>query len=78
MEKIKKKLKTGTLLERIENRFYRFRDGQSGMELLQLAIVIVISVGLIAVVTILATNVGSQIESAAEDVASFSGWQYGG
>ena len=76
MVKIKKKM--DSLLERLDNRFERFRNGESGMELLQLAIVIVISVGLIAVVTILATNVGSQIESAAEDVASFSGWQYGG
>ena len=76
MVKIKKKMES--LLERLDNHFNRFREGQSGMELLQLAIVIVISVGLIAVVTILATNVGSQIESAAEDVASFSGWQYGG
>jgi len=65
------------VIERIGARFDRFKTDNSGMELLQLAIVIVISVGLIAVVTILATNVGSQIESAAEDVASFSGWQYG-
>jgi len=75
MREMKNKMER--VIERIGARFDRFKTDNSGMELLQLAIVIVISVGLIAVVTILATNVGSQIESAAEDVASFSGWQYG-
>lgn len=75
MKEMKNKMER--VIERIGARFDRFKTDNSGMELLQLAIVIVISVGLIAVVTILATNVGSQIESAAEDVASFSGWQYG-
>ena len=75
MKEMKNKMER--VIELIGARFDRFKTDNSGMELLQLAIVIVISVGLIAVVTILATNVGSQIESAAEDVASFSGWQYG-
>lgn len=66
------------VMDKADKKFDQFRKGIAGMELLQLAIVIVISVGLIAVVTILATNVGSQIENAANDVASFSGWQYGG
>ena len=74
MRKVKGKFKS--LACKAESRFDRFRKGRKGMELLQLAIVVVIAVGLIGVVAFLASNVGNQIESAADEVATFTGWDY--
>lgn len=66
------------VVDRVENRIQRFHNGKSGMELLQLAIVILIAIGLIAAVGLLASNVNTKISQSATAVGNlssdFSGW----
>ncbi len=56
------------LITKAKNYFNDFRQDESGMELLQLAIVVVITVGLIVVVQTLGKAIYKQIEGAANDV----------
>ena len=51
-------------MDRLKNYMYDFCNDESGMELLQLAIVIVITVGLIGVMTTVMNTVRSNISKA--------------
>lgn len=51
-------------MDRLKNYMYDFWNDESGMELLQLAIVIVITVGLIGVMTTVMNTVRSNISKA--------------
>lgn len=69
---------TKIVVKRMDSRIQRFHNGKSGMELLQLAIVILIAIGLIAAVGLLASNVNTKISQSATAVGNlssdFSGW----
>lgn len=58
-----------SLAKKADDRFRKFHNGKSGMEVLQFAIIVVIAVGLIAVVILITQSVSSKMNKAQESIS---------